>query len=299
MEKLESKGLWLSVCGCLAMAALGFGFAHWTGSTAIFLDGVFSVVNFIMSLVMVSVARLIQRRADRRFPFGYASFEPAFNVLQSLVILGVMLMAFASAVAALYQGGRELRVGLATIYAAIASGGCLAIYLVLRRIARRSGSSLVQVDSFAWLIDTLLSMVVLCAFVFVWQFGEHLGPWLPYVDSLLVIGMVLIMLPLPLRTLYRNLMEVLLAAPSFEVQREIRSAFARAMRDLPGQRWDLSMSKTGRTLYLHARVLLDEDARNASVAQTDRWRHRLTRELHPYVAEHLIDIVFTTDPFYL
>ncbi len=296
---LETRGLWLSIVGCLLMAALGFGFAHLTGSEAIFLDGVFSLVNFVMSLVMLSVSRLIRRSADRRFPFGYASFEPAFNVLQSMVILGVMLMALSSAVAALYQGGRSLEAGVATFYAAIASAGCLAVHLVLRHIARVTGSSLIEVDAFAWLMDAVLSGVVLCAFAFVWQFGELLGDQLPYVDAWMVIGMVAVMLPVPARILYRNLMEVLLAAPSSRVQRQIRSAFAEAMQDIPGRRWSLSMTKTGRSLYLHARILVDDAYRGAPVEQADAWRETLTERMGEFVHEQEFDVVFTTDPDYL
>ncbi|WP_193163341.1 cation diffusion facilitator family transporter [Microbulbifer hainanensis] len=296
---METKGLWLSILGCLFMAALGFGFAQLTGSTAIFLDGVFSLVNFVMSLVMLNVSRLIRRSADRRFPFGYASFEPAFNVLQSMVILGVMLMALSSAIAALYQGGRSLEAGLATIYATIASLGCLAVCLVLRRIARTTNSALIQVDAVAWLMDAVLSSVVLITFAFVWLFGEHLGGWLPYVDSWLVIAMVAVMLPMPIRILYRNLMEVLLAAPSARVQREIRSAFADALHSIPAENWSLSMTKAGRSLYLHARILLRADYHSAPVEQADEWRELLTERLSNFVSEQEFDVVFTTDASYI
>ncbi|QKX16692.1 cation diffusion facilitator family transporter [Microbulbifer sp. YPW1] len=296
---METRGLWLSIVGCLFMAALGFGFAHWTGSTAIFLDGVFSLVSFVMSLMMLVVSRLIRRGADRRFPFGYASFEPAFNVLQSMVILGVMVMALSSAIAALYQDGRNLDAGIATIYAAIASSGCLAVFLVLRRIARHTGSTLIEVDAFAWMMDGVLSGVVLIAFTLVWLFGEALGDQLPYVDSWMVIIMVMVMLPVPLRILIRNLMEVLLAAPPIDVQRKIRRAFRDAMHDIPGEEWSLSITKIGRSVYLHARILLGEGHRSAGIEQADAWREQLTERMAEFVAEQEFDVVFTTDASYI
>ncbi|SHF31045.1 cation diffusion facilitator family transporter [Microbulbifer donghaiensis] len=296
---METRGLFTSIFGCLAMAALGFTFAFLTHSNAIFLDGVFSLVNFVMSLLMLAVSRLIKRNADNKFPFGYASFEPAFNVLQSMVMLGVMLMALSSAIAALYGDGRSLETGIATIYAIVACTGCLLVYLLLRRIARATGSPLIEVDAFAWLMDGILSGVVLCAFAFAWQFGELLGGWLPYVDSLLVIAMVAVMLPVPVRILYRNLMEVLLAAPAIPVQRSIRRAFRDAMHDIPGRDWSLSITKTGRAVYLHARILLPEDSRNASVEQADAWRELLTERMAEFVREREFDVVFTTDASYI
>ncbi|AOS96350.1 Ferrous-iron efflux pump FieF [Microbulbifer aggregans] len=299
MEKLENRGLWLSITGCLFMAALAFVFAHLSGSAAIFLDGVFSLVNFLMSLVMLRVSRLIQRKADPRFPFGYASFEPAFNVLQSLVSLGVMLMALSSAVFSLFRGGRELDTGIATIYAAVASLGCLVIYLYLRRIGKVTESSLIQVDAFTWMIDTVLSAVVLCAFASAWHFGEKLGGFLPYLDAWLVIGMVVLMLPVPFRILYQNLMEVLLAAPSAEHQLLIHQAFTKAMRDIPAQDWSLSISKAGRSTYLHARILLKEGEDQCPIALADEWRENLTERMRDYVQEREFDVVFTTDASYL
>lgn len=293
---MESKGLWLSVLGTVLMAVLGFGFAHLAESDAIFLDGVFSLVSFIMSLLMVYVSRLLQRNADHRFQLGYASFEPAFNVLQSLVILGVLTMALASALAALSGNGRLLQPGVATVYAVLATAGCLAVYLRLRTIARDTGSELVRVDAFVWLMDCILSSVVLVTFLAVWLLGEHLGDWLPYVDSLMVIVMVLIMLPVPLRTLYRNLMEVLLAAPSQQQQEQVHADFRRAMVALPATRWSLRMSKTGRMLYLQARVLLEEGEQHNDALQADLWRRHLQDVLAPQYPDLELDVMFTADP---
>lgn len=299
MEKLENRGLWLSITGCLFMAALAFVFADLSGSAAIFLDGVFSLVNFVMSLVMLRVSRLIRREADPRFPFGYASFEPAFNVLQSLVTLGVMLMALSSAVFSLFGGGRELDTGIGTIYAAVATIGCLGIYFYLRHIGRVTGSSLIQVDSFAWLVDTILSAVVLCAFASAWYFAEQMPDLLPYLDAWLVIGMVVVMLPVPCKILYQNLMEVLLAAPSAEHQLLIHQAFTRAVRDIPAEDWSLSISKAGRSTYLHARILLKEGEDQCPIAMADQWRETLTARMQDYVEEREFDVVFTTDADYL
>lgn len=134
---METRGLVLSILGCLSMAVLGFTFAHWTGSESIFLDGVFSLVSFVMSLVMLVVSRIIRR------------------------------------------------------------------------------------------------------------------------------------------------------------------AFRDAMVDIPGENWSLSIGKTGRSLYLHARILLDEAHHNAGIVQVDEWRELLTERMAEFVAEQEFDVVFTTDASYI
>ena len=108
--------------------------------------------------------------------------------------------------------------------------------------------------------------------------------------------MVLIMLPVPLRTLYRNLMEVLLAAPSQQQQEQVHADFRRAMVALPATRWSLRMSKTGRMLYLQARVLLEEGEQHNDALQADLWRRHLQDVLAPQYPDLELDVMFTADP---
>ena len=51
----ERRGLRLSVCGALFMAALGFGFAALTDSQAVLLDGIFSLIGAVVSAGLSSL----------------------------------------------------------------------------------------------------------------------------------------------------------------------------------------------------------------------------------------------------
>jgi predicted Co/Zn/Cd cation transporter (cation efflux family) len=76
---LERRGLLLSVVGALANPALGFGFAAATGSAAVLLDGIYSLIGFAVGLVAMRVATLVRRPDDESFHFGYAAYEPMLN----------------------------------------------------------------------------------------------------------------------------------------------------------------------------------------------------------------------------
>ena len=130
MERSERRGLLLSVYGALFMGALGIGFALLTGSQAVLLDGLFSLIGFAVSLVAMRVATLVRRPDDERFHFGYAAYEPMLNLSKGLLMLLVSLFAAAAAVVAILAGGREVRGGIAVIYALIAAAGCFVIALV-------------------------------------------------------------------------------------------------------------------------------------------------------------------------
>ena len=86
--KEESRALQLSAWMNLGWAALGIGFGLATESTAIMLDGYFSLVGFVMALVTLRVAKLVLQPPDEHFHFGYAQFEPFLNAVKGLLMLG-------------------------------------------------------------------------------------------------------------------------------------------------------------------------------------------------------------------
>ena len=90
---LEKRGLWLSILGALFMAGLGIGFAILTSSDAVLLDGLFSLVGFVVGLVSLRVATLVRRPDDEFFHFGYAAFEPMLNLTKGLLMAFVTLFA--------------------------------------------------------------------------------------------------------------------------------------------------------------------------------------------------------------
>ena len=109
MDK-EQFALKLSVAGSVFMALLGIGFAIQTRSEAIMLDGLFSLITFIMSLLTLKVASLIHKGESPRFQFGYNNFEPLLNMVKGLIILTLSVFALASSVSALLHGGARTAV---------------------------------------------------------------------------------------------------------------------------------------------------------------------------------------------
>ena len=67
----ERRVLWLSGLGALGLGVLAIGGAVLTGSVAILLDAAFNLTFFVIALVTLRVARLVQQPDDEDFPFGY------------------------------------------------------------------------------------------------------------------------------------------------------------------------------------------------------------------------------------
>jgi predicted Co/Zn/Cd cation transporter (cation efflux family) len=130
-ERTEQRALLVSMFGALALAVLGIGFAIFSGSEAILMDGVFSALGFFMALMTLYVSRLVSQPDDEIFQYGYAHFAPLMNVLKSLVMVALCFFALLSAISTLLSGGQPMAVGSAVLYALIASliGAGLFAYL--------------------------------------------------------------------------------------------------------------------------------------------------------------------------
>ena len=292
----ETKALKLSAWMALFMAALGIVFGILTQSDAIMLDGFFSLVGFAMALVTIRVSRLVQQPPDEHFHFGYAQFEPFLNTVKGLLMLGVSGFAIAAAVNALLHGGRDLNAGLAVVYAVIALAGCLAVGGIQRRAARRTGSPLVEVDAKNWLVDGVLSGVVAAVFVAALLLERSAyAHWVPYIDPVLVIVVILAIVAVPLRIVRDGLREILGFAPAPDVQAEVRGRMEAAIEGVPVESLHVNMMKIGRFFYVLNQVVVSPEFRPGRVAELDEVRARIATAMDGFEPTPIVDTVFTED----
>ncbi len=291
----EYAALRLSAVGALFSAVLGIAFFFLTDSQAILLDGFFSFVGFGMGLLTIRVASLVQQPDDVRFQFGYAAFEPLLNAVKGLVILAVCAFAFASAVGAVLDGGREIDAGWGIAYAGIAAVACFAIAAYQRRVARDTRSALVEVDAKSWLVDGFMSMVVAGAFVGAWAIGgtrwSALGP---YVDPVLVMVLVVLMVGVPLRIILQGVGELVKVAPEQEVQREIRARVEAVLDAADMPRRVIRMVRIGREFWLLNHIFVPNDRRVCDVADLDQIRAEIADAVADAQPGMVVDTVFTS-----
>ena len=295
--RTERRGLLLSVVGATFMAALGIGFFVLSHSQAVLLDGVFSLIGGVVGMITLRVATLIRRPDDDHFHFGYAAYEPMINLGKGLLIGAVTLFALIVAVDAILQGGRPVRGGIAVVYAVVAAAGCLTIWLLQRRAARRTGSPLLLVDSKNWLVDGLISGAVAAAFLLVVLLeGSSLEWLLPYADPGIVVALSILSAPIPIMIVRSNWNQLLGRAPDAEVLREARRRVDEALEGVEGVTPHLRVLETGRTYYLQVYLLVSDEAGLGGVEGLDRIRERVHRSVLRDDAEVGLDVIFTRDP---
>jgi cation diffusion facilitator family transporter len=292
----EKLALRLSAVGYLVMAALGIVFAIGARSDAILLSGLFSLISFIMGLLSLRVAELVEIPDDERFHFGYAFFEPFLNTIKGLIILIVCGISVVSAVMALLSGGRVLDPGWGVVYAVIATIGCFAVAVIQRRVASKVASPLVEVDARNWTLDGFVNLGVGAAFLVAFGMGSTRWAHLvPYVDPALLLILVLVLVWIPARTVKDGVAEMLQVAPSPEMQAEVRGRVDRSLAGVDVRTRHVRMVKIGRFFYVLTQLVVGPGFRVNQVKELDDIRRRLATDLEGVHPRLVLDTVFTED----
>ena len=262
----ERKALKISIAGGLFMALLGFGFSILTESEAVFLDGIFSLVNMTMGVISLKVAQMVVEPSTRIFHYGKAQVEPLLNTAKGLLFMGVIVMAGYSALQSILAGGPPygFLAGRFCILT-VAALGCFAIGYYIDRRNKENPTPLLQVEAKGWLIDGVLSSVVLLAFGGGYFLSKTAySEYTVYIDPGLVIIMSIFVLPVPYKILKDNLLDLLLGAPDVNLQRGVRQIANGIIKEAPVEDYDFRFVKTGRIVLCDILVLISKESYSIS-----------------------------------
>jgi len=292
----EKIALKISILGALFIVLTSFGFAVWTHSQVILLDGIFFLIVLGMSLVTLRVAGVVQWPDDDEFHFGYAAFEPALNVAKSTVILVVSVFALISAANDILQGGHALAPGPALVYSAIRTFSSVVLMIVLRYYQNKCRSPLLDVDAKNWLVDSLVGAGLLLAFLAVFLLADTtFAPYLVYADPVMVAVLVSISLPIPVKMIRDNLDDLLGRAPDPEFQAIVERNLKQALAGEQVQGHWLRILKTGRAVYLVIHILLETGHAIGTVSELDAIREKIKAGMRMIDSDFRMDVCFVGD----
>lgn len=292
----EQRALTFALYGVMFFVILALAFALITNSDAILFDGIYSLIALCVAVLTLWVARLAERPDDDRFHFGYTAMEPALNLFKALFILVACVYAATEALGRLLAGGNEAEYGLAVVYGALATGGCLAVAALMQRSSRKHRSDLVRVESRTWFVDGLLSAAVLVGFALAWWLEQSAwARYAPLVDPLLLIGIVLCALPIPLGILRDSFREIINMAPPGPVVEEIEQRLLQTLRGVDYDHVELRVTKRGRNTYLLVHVVVGEAFSIRTIAELDAIRRASEAALVAWNPQIVMDMLFVRD----
>ncbi len=298
-EKLEQRALKFSILGAAFFAVIGIFYGLYTHSQSILFDGVYSCISLVMSGVTLWVSKLVVRPDDKRFQYGYTHLEPLLNVIKAMIISATCLYAFTEAVASFLDGGRDVELSSAITYACISTVGSFTFGGIIYFYAKKVDSKLAKIDAVDWLFDGLLSAGILAGFSLAYAVREsEWSQYIPYLDPLLVMILVALFMPIPIKIFHSNIREVLYLAPSQSLQQRLHDNIKASLAAVGLDSFHLRMAKVGREFNLNVYVVMDASAQVSQVGDLDHIRQSISDNLQQVDTDSSslwLEVMFTAD----
>lgn len=284
-----------SITATLIVGAGCTSFGLWMGSQAIVFDGIYSLVDMLMTLVVLAVSRLLSNEGSRRFQYGYWHLEPLVVAFNSAMLSLACVYAVVNAITGLTDGGHVLSFGLGAGWAASIGVISLAIAAYIQRGAKTLSSELLRLDARSWLIGGSLSIGLLIGFgSAALMAGTSLAPWARYVDSAVLLIIALCLLPMPVMTVWHALQEVLMVAPS-TLDRHVRTLMDAVVAEHRFSGYTSYVTKTGRVEVVEINVVIPDDYQLSRIGQLDAIRQQIAEQLGGQSSQYWLSIAFTGD----
>lgn len=216
VDAVEKKALWVTVAANLIMAVAGWITFEKTGSQAILLDGNFSFVLAIATLIAIFISKHKHKKTPT-FPYGSYVYEAAFVMTKGLLMLGIIIMAFfqnAVKIMEFFKGEKIEPLVLVPIYYYVGFilAGTAALLLFFYRQNKKidNKSSMLNAESKAAKVDGILTLAVGMAFFLISLIPKN-NPldFLIYIgDALLVVVMSLAVIRDPLELIKNAFVEL-------------------------------------------------------------------------------------------
>ncbi len=222
-QKIQSAAAKVSLWGSLILFLISAAAGLAVDSITLILDASTSLVILAVACMMGSAIKKIHSPPDEIFNFGYEKYEPFTVVLQGCLIITTCVISIKFAVQDIIHAESMKNYWMPILASSISVLAGFCIVLFLRFSAKRSGSSMLHAASLHWFIDTMMSVGMLLGFCGGYLLENHGYPGTaPYVDPVMAITLALVFILPPLKTVKRNLMELLDAVPSKEIRAKVR-----------------------------------------------------------------------------
>ncbi|WP_040678800.1 cation diffusion facilitator family transporter [Rhizobium mesoamericanum] len=300
----EQGVLRISIAATMVIAALGIVFGILSGSFSIAFDGVYSLADAALTGLALWVSSLIVKSAQNdalsgrirnRFTMGFWHLEPMVLMLNGCLLMAVSVYALINAIISVLNGGHELHFGVAIAYSATTVVLCTVVAVIAIRMNRRLKSDFISLDIKAWIMSGGIALALLIAFLVGLAVKQTPAAWIAnYVDPL-VLGLVcLVMIPLPIGTVWKALTEILLMAP-VELKEHVDHVASRTVRSLGFLSYRAYVARVGRATQIELYFIVPEGLPPKTVEEWDALRDEIGAAIGDESANRWLTIAFTAD----
>lgn len=278
-QSSEKHVLMVSAVMAMAFAAGGLLVGLLVNSLVIAFDGLYSSISLLLTLVSLTVSKLIEKPSDQTFQFGRAMLEPISIALKGSAILALVVYSLYSSAMDLLQGGHVMDTSVAMAFGVFSVFGCSLTWWKLACMSKTSSSALIQAEIAQWKMDTWLSVIVAMAFIVAW--GLTMTPWAEYaayVDPIMMLMMGVYFVKVPTVMVKTAMREILMMAPDKDICSRVQNGITATYQET-GQTLCLAgLTKVGRELWVDINIVAKKND-NIAMREIEHTRHALQNRL--------------------
>lgn len=302
--RTEQSVLRLSIAATLALAGLGILFGLLSGSYAIVFDGVYALIDAVMTILALLVSNLIaastrdggsKSRFIAQFTMGFWHLEPMVLGLNGILLMGAAIYALITAIGSLLTGGRELAFDQAIVYAVLITLAAIGMAIFGTRANRTIKSNFVALDAKAWMMSAALTAALLVAFIFGYLIQGTSLKWMsPYIDPAALAIVCLIVIPIPIGTVRQALADALLVTPP-DLMQHVEAIAQQIVLRYQFLSYRAYVARVGRGRQIELYFIVPMGLPAKRLEEWDKIRDEIGDAIGNDTPDRWLSIVFTTD----
>ncbi|MCW8408026.1 cation diffusion facilitator family transporter [Legionella sp. PATHC035] len=295
-EELHERGaLKISIAVTLLLAMVGILFGLFSGSLAIVFDGMFNMVDTVISILALFVARLVTSKGNRRFQYGYWHIEPMVLVLNGSILILLCTYAMINAIGSLMSGGHELNFDWAFVFALLVFFLSTGMYFYLIKKNRKIKSEFLRLDIQSWLMSALISSSLLLAFgIAALLQGGVYAYFTPYIDPLILAILTACLIFVPMTAVRDATRDIFRMAP-LDLDEKIREFLDELIKQRNFKTYTSYVAKIGRAQFIEIHIVVPIDYPISSIETLDEIRNEIALAIGEDSPQRWLTIAFTAN----
>lgn len=296
-NNLTQKSLIFSAVFALAFALTGFVIGFIVDSQMILFDGMYSLISFALSLMSVFALRFKNGAKPKKYPFGASNIDSIVIIFKFSIILMLVIVSMVHATNTMIQGGNSPDFGVGVVYALLSTIICVAISILLKKVAQNKQSALVLAEANQWVFDSVTSLTVFISFLLA-QFmivTNTFTELVVYIDPLLVLVLGVYLMKTPIVSIKKQLHYLLEVAPNEKIMKHLNTIVKDIENKYNMKESFVRASAGNGSLFLEIDFVVNNSQNQFTISQQDIIRQEISNRIKQLPHDKWMTVAFTND----
>lgn len=265
----------ITIAVTVALGGLGVVWGILVGSQMILLDGVFALIEVVLTALLLRAASLAVQGPTRNFPYGRESATPLVIGIYGFALAATLVYAAVEALATIRTGGSDVAPGSGIAFGIITTAGSIATWIWLR--STTDGSDLLATETAAWRVSAFRGAGMVAGFTLMALLVRaNEVDAARYVDPVMVLVTCVVFVPTPLRMVRTTVLELLEGNPAHPIRDAVETRVGAVADEFDLDPLTCRVTKIGQKLYVEVEGVIEPCA---TVSAEHAVRQRLFNDL--------------------